>query len=338
MNKLDDPFPFKFFVKEIKSKWVESSPYTSCFKTNTVYSIHFSDGEFTEKLPKSSLHQYFEEDFLRPISEELGIGLRRTAKLLALENAWINLVEKELSNASFEDISLQLTREVLVDYLVLSSSKWMLHPWIEEQINLPNKEDLSTTVPYSQEEAERNYEYWLAEHEYKMRDINFCIQLHERETNKFFSILEANADYARYDIDRAKNKIKALKKEMEEPERVIREANKIINKFKKSKKIDKKNGPEFIDLCVSVKKFAADWVGSLMNILYITSCSELATETGGKPMVWWRRLNQKTLSSASTLEKLLDTRIERGKYKGTKLCDIPTTPSLPDLVTLAKLV
>jgi hypothetical protein len=85
-------------------------------------------------------------------------------------------------------------------------------------------------------------------------------------------------------------------------------------------------------------KYVEQWVGSLMSVLAITSCGELAKVVSGQKMTWWRWLNKEMLPSSSSLESLLDVKVKGVEYPNTKLRDIRTSPALIDLISLIELV
>jgi hypothetical protein len=81
-----------------------------------------------------------------------------------------------------------------------------------------------------------------------------------------------------------------------------------------------------------------------MSCLSVNSLGELARVLGGdnmkcgQPTIWWRRQKQDTLTSSNSLVDLLDVVIQSGDYyKGTKLRDLQTNPTLTDLIDLVKL-
>jgi|GEM_PF-4552811 len=181
----------------------------------------------------------------------------------------------------------------------------------------------------------------------QFHDIRSCIDLFINEDDAFTSWLEVSAHEAEWDVRRAKKRIEELNEEIIAQREIITKAKEPINELKKHNIKIKKSTPgrprQSTRYDIS-KKFVAQWVNSLMSCLAVNSLGELARVLGGdkmkcgQPTIWWRRQKQETLTSSNSLVDLLDVEIQSGKYyKGAKLRDIQTNPTLTDLIDLVKL-
>lgn len=337
--------PFKFFAESLKSTWRESVPYISCFETDIVYSIYLS-GKLANELPEKVINQSFNESYLKPIATELNISLRKAAKLIALRNAWVaNFQERELPQISFHQLKSQLNSEIAVDYVVLTSNNWIQHPWIEDQIEQEDSVDLLCVKPYTPEVLAAHYHFMKIKFENQIQNIEFCINLFKSQKGRYKSSLEANADAAKYDVKRAEKRILELKEELTGQEKVIREATKVIRTFRDTDRLLNNRLPgrqekteEELERIEIAKRFASQWVISLKNVLEVNNCSELANAIGSQRMILGRWKNKKVLPTISSLRAVSKNKIKLGKYAGTKLYEIQTTPSLSNLVNLIEMV
>ena len=339
--------PFKFFAESLKSTWIESVPYLSCFETDDVYSIYLS-GKLANELPEKVINQSFKESYLKPIATELNISLRKTAKLIALRNAWVaNFQERELPQILFHQLGSQLNNEIAVDYVVLTSNSWIQHPWIEDQIEQEDSVDLLIVKPYTPEELAIRYEFMKLDLEKKIQNIEFCINLFKSQNGSYKSLLEADADYAKHDVQRADKRVLELQDELAEQEKIIRAATKVIRKFRDTERLLNNRLPgrqekteEELERIEIAKRFVSQWVISLKNVLEVNNCSELAKTIGSQRMILGRWENKKALPTISSLRTISKNTIKFGKYAGTntKLYEIQTTPTLINLMNLIEIV
>lgn len=289
--------------------------------------------------------QMFDENYLQPIAHELGLNLVKTAKLVALRNAWITYFQKsEIPLALVKENQLLAMNELVMDYVALTSAKWTEHPRLTNCLGLfPENDDCVSTA----ETWDRHqWQQWLKDRE---DEIWSCINdfRNQKQTKVYTSLLDKDADYAANDIKLAKKRIQELHAAIEEQEAIISAANRPIRKFLNSERTLTKKAPgrpKVADMKDQQKrrdvamKYVEQWVRSLMSVLSITSCGELANMVSGQKMTWWRWLNKEMLPSSSSLESLLDVKIKGGEYQNTKLRDIQTSPALIDLITLVELI
>lgn len=293
--------------------------------------------------------QSFDEHYLQPIAQELGLNLTKTAKLVALRNAWIAYFqESEIPLTLVKGNQLLAMNEIVMDYVVLTSAKWTEHPrltncpWV-----FPEDDDCVSTA----EAWDRHqWQQWLNDQEQEGGIWSSISDFRkQKQTKVYTSLLEKNADYAANDIKLAKNKIQELHCAIEEQDEIIRAANRPIRKFQNSETLKKKTPgrPKIAEMQDQKQQrrdvameYVKQWVDSLMSYLSITSRAELARMVGGQKMTWGRWLNKETLPSSRDLKSLLDVKIKSGQHQNTKLRDIQTSPSpsLTDLITLVDLV
>jgi len=297
------------------------------------------------EIPGKELEQKFDENYLLPIAKELGFNLVKTAKIIALRNAWITYFQKSgIPMVLVKGDQLLTMNEIVMDYIVLTSSKWTEHARLK---NSPWMLDDNIVSPA---EAIHNYEWdrWY-EDGVRSGDIWFTINEFRCQKGKkvYSSALEKNADYAAEDIKIARKRINELHSEIKKQELIIDDARKPIRKFQNHESELKKKAPgrpkisEMADQQQRrdvTMKFVEKWVNSLMSTLSITSCAKLPEIVGGQKMTWWRWLNKEMLPSSSSLESFLDVKIKSEKHPNTKLRDLQTTPALIDLITLVELV
>lgn len=187
------------------------------------------------------------------------------------------------------------------------------------------------------------HQHWIEKQE---ADIDFCLDEFKSQKwayNETTTTEEMDADLAERDIRRAKKKIRELMDEIERQEASIRNARRIISRFKAIDGQKRLPGRPKADPAsqwrqATAKKFVAQWVESLKFALSIKSSGELAQLTGGNKMTWWRWGNQEAVPTPRLLEALLNVKIKNGELKGTALCDIQTSPSLIKLINLVDLV
>jgi hypothetical protein len=336
---------FKHFVSLADPKWRCSSSM-SFINPQIDHTVQLT-GRVTSEVPEKMHSQSFDEDYLLPIAQKLGLDIAKTAILIALRNAWIAYFqETEISKISVDEIRLLMTNEIATEYVVLTSSKWTEHPWIREQIDQFQIEVYPVcTAPLDRPIDAMYHEAWIDE---QQNDINFLINEFRSQKGAYTLdnvFLEVDAEFAEYDIQRAKKEIRGLHSEVEKQEAIIRQAMKPIRKLQNYERALKKRTPgrpkiseaqqQRQDLAM---KFVEKWISSLMAVVLVSSCGELAKIIGGQKMTWWRWQNGKTLPRSSVFEPLLDVKIKSGEHKDTKLRDIQTTPLLIDLITLIDLV
>ena len=185
----------------------------------------------------------------------------------------------------------------------------------------------------------------------KEADIDFLIHEFEAQRGAYTectSTLEMDADCAGLGIKRAQKRIRELMVEIEHQEKLIRDARRVITRFRKSQADGANGSPGRPPISESsakqwrhsiARKFVAQWVKSLQDCLSVETCGELARLTGKNKMTWSRWLNEDelTLPYAKHLELLLNEKIRSGNCKGTALSDIQTHPSLTNLIRLVEL-
>lgn len=282
----------------------------------------------------------FEESYLLPIAGELGITPMKALKLIALRNAWITYFQRSpITTTLLSGTGDLMQSEIAKDYILLTSSKWATHPWIQQQIHSDESYVSLAEQCYHAE--------WEAGMSWMKDDIDFVIRDFKSHVKNYSDEIEKDADFAKNDIKRAKNVIQELRDEIKKQEVIIELATRPINKYQYRSKLTKKNPPgkpknsdnkeqqERRDIAI---KFVEKWISSLMDILEVESFDKLAKYVSGSKMTWWRWLNDKKLPFSKSLRSLLDTKVKTGAYQGIKLRDIDTSPSLPSLITLVDLV
>lgn len=298
------------------------------------------------KISGKECSQCFDEHYLLPIADELGLNLTKTAKLMALRNAWIAYFQESgISQTLVSETQSLTTNEIAMDYIVLTSAKWSEHPWMGEHpwIHQPEGNYVSLAEAWDHQ----RWQAWIETQEED--EINSCINdfYNQRLKKVYTSLLEKNADYAEHDIKLAKKRIQELHAEVEMQEKIIKEAMKPIRTFQNYERTLMKRAPgrpKISDMKEQQQrrdiamKFVAQWISSLMSTQSISSCGGLAKLVGGQKMTWWRWLNKETLPLSSYLESLLDVKIKNDEHISTKLRDIQTTPALIDLIKLVELV
>lgn len=289
--------------------------------------------------------QSFDDHYLQPIAQVLGLSLTKTAKLVALRNAWIAYFqESEIPLVLVKENQLLAMNEIVMDYVVLTSAKWSEHPRLTNcPWMLPEDDDcVSTAEAWDRHQwrqclSEQEGEIWSSINDFR----------NQKRTKVYTSLLARDADYAANDIKLSKKRIQELYAAIEEQEAIIGAANRPIRKFQncertltkkapgRPKVADMKDQQQRRDVAM---KYVEQWVGSLMSALSISSCGELAKMVSGQKMTWWRWLNKEMLPSSRSLESLLDVKVKGGEYQNTKLRDIQTSPALIDLIALVELV
>lgn len=314
------------------------------------HSVHLI-GSIASEVPENARWQHFDEQYLLPISKDLGLDVAKTAILIGLRNAWIAYFqESKISKVSVNEIRRLMTNEIATDYVVLTSDKWSEHPWIQEQIDQLQAEEHPSSLEEISDNpgCEMHRQAWLEEEdawrEMQREDINYCITEFSHLKRGSTSFLEVDAVSAEYDIKDAKKRIQELNMEIEGQEAIIRAAMRPIRKFRNAERSTKKRAPgrpketrEQQENRAIAKKFVSRWIQSLMDALSASSCGELVKIAGGQKMTWWRWLNKETLPSAPFLESLLNVEIKSGG-RDTKIRDVQTNPSLSDLITLVDLI
>ncbi len=291
---------------------------------------------------KEFVHSY-DESYLLPIADELGINPIKALKIIALRNAWISYFQR----SSFSEVLLSGTAELMQseiskDYILLTSKNWVKHLWIQKQIHAPE------SCPWVSVAEQCYHAEWEAGMSSEKDNIFYAIGDFRSHMKSYSNDIEKNADLAKNDIKRAKNTIQELRDEIKKQDAIIELATRPIAKYQYRAKLSKKNPPgkpkvsdnkELQERHEIAKKFVARWTSSLMDILEIESCDKLAKFIAGSKMTWWRWLNQETLPTSKSLRPLLNVKIKKtGDFQGKKLREIQTSPSLLDLVTLIELV
>jgi hypothetical protein len=306
-------------------------------------------GSAKVKIPYKEQSQFFDEHYLMPIANELGLNLKQAAKLMALRNAWIaNFQESEVLQILGNEIRLLITDEIARDYIVLTSVNWSKHPWMRKHPWMYQEKGTDYVSLAEALHCQQWAEYADKENQ-KEEDINFVINNFRRQkrNKSYASLLEKNADFAEHDIKLAKKRMHELHAEIEGQAAIIDVAMKPIRKFQNHERALKKRVPGRPKISENedqqqrrdvAMKYVEQWVGSLMSVLAITSCGELAKVVSGQKMTWWRWLNKEMLPSSSSLESLLDVKVKGVEYPNTKLRDIRTSPALIDLISLIELV
>lgn len=288
--------------------------------------------------------QSFDEHYLQPIAQELGLSLKKTAKLVALRNAWIAYFRNsEIPLALVKETQSLTTNEIVRDYLVLTSHKWTEHPRVRTSPYVFLSHEDCVTV--AEDWDSHNWSQWYRDEE---GSIWWCINEARIQRGKrtYSSVLERDADYATIDIKQAKIKIQELHAAIKEQEAIISIAKRATKKFQNSKSAAKSappghpklSDPQDIQRREWALNFVSQWVESLMTILSLDSYGELSREVCGQKMTWCRWLNKKMLPAGDSLRSMLDVKIKSGEHQNTKLRDIQTSPSLTDLITLVDLV
>jgi hypothetical protein len=289
--------------------------------------------------------QSFDEHYLQLMTKELGFNITKTAKIIALRNAWIAYFQEgDIPLSLVQRECFKITNEIVKDYIALTSSKWTDHPRIKS-IGCAYPDD-DNIVTQAESWDDHHWDNWYKEQEGEIwHAINeFRLQ---KDKKAYSSELDMNADLATNDIKLAKKKIQEFMAAIEEQEAIIGLAKRHIYKFYNSKDAKNKKAPgrpklsEFDDQQrrrAVAMEFVEKWINSLMTTLSVSSCGELAKMVGGNKMTWWRWLNKEMLPSSASLEALPDEKIRIGECQNTKLRNVNTSPALVDLITLVALV
>lgn len=344
MNEMIDGFELTFgrFVEQIypvASQQQDSNSFINPEKKFRTMLISTRTSKLS--LNENEFVHSYNESYLLPIADELGIDPIKALKIIALRNAWISYFQR----SSFSEMLLSgaaklMQSEIAKDYILLTSRNWAKHLWVQEQIQAP---DVWVSV------AEQLYHAkWKAGMSWIKNDIFFVIGDFQSHVKNYQNEIEKDAEFAKNDIKRAKSAIQELRDEIKKQEAIIELATRPIAKFQYRAKLSKKNPPgkpkvsankELQERHEIAMKFVAQWTNSLMDILDIESCDKLAKFISCSKMTWWRWLNQETLPTSKSLRPLLDVKIKKtGAFHGKKLREIRTSPSLLDLVTLIELV
>lgn len=292
-------------------------------------------------------NQRFDENYLLPIAKEIGLNPTKTSKLIALRNAWISYFHgSKVSQTLDNKIQILITDEVAADYIVLTSEKWLEHPWMGRHPWM-YQEQGEDFVSLKEAWDHKQWQDWQETQEDDGINSSINDFLNQKQKKTYTSLFEKNADYAAHDIKLAKNRIQELHAEINEQEGIINVAMKAIRKLQNQKMTVKTRSPgrpkisEMKDQQQRrevAMEFVAQWIGSLMSTLSITTCGDLAKMVRGQKMTWWRWLNKETLPSQGSLESLLNVKIKSGELQGKNLREIQTSPPLNRLITLVNLV
>lgn len=333
---------FARFVDHVTPNCVQQDSFSY---VNPRRSYRVSVGSMA-RLPSQESVQRFDEQDLLPIAKELGLSLPKTAKLIALRNAWLwYFQENELASASPKEGPLQTSNEFVADYLVLSSPKWLQHPVMRGSSCIFVDDD---SVGAAEAWNRYKWQSWIQDEEKNGKIWGVLNDWHNQHSKRTYTSLEErDADYAANDIKLAKRRIQELRAEIEAQEAIICAARRPIRKFQKIHGSSKKAAPGRPKISEVAERqqrrdvaleFVSQWVASLMNALSIDSCGALAKTVCGQKMTWWRWLNKEMLPSPSSLGLLLDVKIKTGPNQHSKLRDIQTSPTLADLIDLVDLV
>lgn len=344
MNELQDSqgLTFRRFVKQVYPVASSQRDSGSFINSQKKFRTLLGTTQTSElSLNEKEIVHCFDESYLLPISDELGITPIKTLKLIALRNAWITYFQRsEIPQTLLNETGALMANEIAKDYILLTSSNWAAHTWIQEQIN--SKESY---VSFAELRYHEEWEDGIAS---MKNDINFVIGNFKSHVKNYSNDIEKDADFAKNDIKRAQNTIRELRGDIKKQEAIIEEAMRPVAKHQYRRKLSKKNLPGHPKLSDNkelqerhdiAKEFVAMWIGSLKNNLEIESYDDLAKYVTGSKFTWWRWSNKKNLPGTKSLRPLLDEKIKKtGKYQGKKLCEIQTSPSLLDLITLVDLV
>lgn len=181
-------------------------------------------------------------------------------------------------------------------------------------------------------------EYHQAHIKRQESDIDFMAGVFESGNAAWKSLEELDAWHAQSAINLAKQKIKALREEIEMQEAIILDSERTIRKFKRQNSSHKAGRPERSEEKERITKiFISQWVMSLMNTLEVNSCGRLEKMISFSTERNWRRwLKGDAIPTFKTFEKLLDTKIDHGKYAGEELQKVPSTPEHKALLTLLR--
>ncbi|KQT33271.1 hypothetical protein [Methylophilus sp. Leaf414] len=366
---------FDKFAKTIGSEWLEhmDTEPPRLFRVTA-----YLRGNVASLLPEHFQRQTFLKSELKATCESLSIDCRIAVQLLALRNAWRGVFENHVNwkfqnEVSKTSVSKQ-NEEAVSDYLILNSSFWTKHPYINELATFLNREEILMNAK-SEEARKGNIAYFsnpeviaslAKQREKNLQDIEFCIDEFVSEKNNFRSSEEYDVWDAQEEIIVAQRKIAELKVEIEKREAVILRSEKVI---RKCKIISKKNGaakgkgrPVNDEFRVSIgKRFVSKWVQSLMEILQVKSCQKLeqlmsphATKletdkvngvlqeitvlSKATERNWRRWLKGDAIPNYNTFVILMNTKIEFGMYSGKLLQEIATTPDPSKLQALLRFI
>ena len=137
----------------------------------------------------------------------------------------------------------------------------------------------------------------------------------------------------------AKQKIRELQEEIEQQEALARAFEAIVKRNKRQQTANENRGrgrPERSQQREMIaKKMTAKWVVSLKETLEIKSCRQLADAIDSSSERNWRRwLNGDAIPNQTHFEKLLGSKIMRGKFTGEPLHKIKTTPNSDGLMMM----
>lgn len=151
---------------------------------------------------------------------------------------------------------------------------------------------------------------------------------------------------AQFEINSARQKIRELQEEIAKQEAIINASNRTIKNYKRQVQTEKlsKRGrrtrSEHREQIVI--KFMMKWVASLKDALEVKSCG---AQGGLEKMVssslernWRRWLKGDAIPPYTTFDKLLDSKITKGKYAGESLCNVPVTPTNNQMLTLLRFI
>jgi hypothetical protein len=189
---------------------------------------------------------------------------------------------------------------------------------------------------------------WEANTEEQENNIKIMINVFRAARDGFKSFGEIDAYRAQSEINLAQRRLRELQLEIEKQEKIIRDAEKTIRKFKRHAQAEQnskgKGRPANSEYNTIVcKKFVSKWVSSLMDALEAKSCQQLEQLLGSNverstERNWRRWLRGEALPTYNTFVSLQSAKIEFGKHAGKLLQDITTIPNSNDLQTLLRYI
>jgi len=350
-----------------KMAWLASLSDISI--TRLTYFVDWGNTALKRALPPAAQQYRFEDSELLASTEALGLDPQssndtcQAAELLATRNAWVCAIQHYCHQSAIADRPEALAKDVLDDYVRLTSY-WTGHPVIEKEVqryvagqllarmdDFPNQDDRAEIAnkplvrdaqviyahpePWSpQQEAERQA---------KTETIGYWLEKFQADNRRWSSEFEVNIWTAENDIELAGRKVKGLQALIEAQRSLIRHLEGVTrtNKRRAAQGKDKatpgrpKQSPERQAIA---HRFTAQWVQSLMVLLEVKSCAELEAMVAASSQRNWRRwLNGEAIPTRNSLAALEATKIVQGRYKGTTLKDMNTTPTHNEMAMLIRL-
>lgn len=337
------------------------------------YSVYWRNDALKNELPPEAHKYQFDDLSLHPITSKLGLNPEseadnsKASELLAIRNAWITSIQHHYGQSATDVPRYTLSNDTAAEYVLLTCG--LIHPWIQEKLHRHIAEQSrkkleeadkanrpvemcsdpnwpSAQVVYAHSDPLSPHEQAWREEETK--DIGYWLEVFRSKDGSWASELEMDIWYAQRDIDVAKRKIAELQKIIEKQREQIQRIELAICEIKrretKARALNNddnhrvgrpKKSPERQN---AAKKFTSQWVKSLIDALNAKSCAQLETIIYGSSQRNWRRWLKGEIAPTSTnLMALARTKIRHVNYKDTLLEDLPTNPSLADLLSLVNL-